>query len=484
MTLTKSDFLQYLEAPMHLWAKKQGQLLDLELSDYDKHLISQGYEVESLAQDFLKQKLETANYTLNFQSTVKDGEYQARIDALGFDKQKQVYNIYEVKSVSEVKKEHIWDAGFQWLIAQKSLPIRTVNLVYLNKEYVRNGSLDLNELFVIQPVDSDIQAIQSDLLQWMKDAFDVAKSDNCSLFDGCLKPKDCPCLDLCHPNLPEYSIFDIARINKTKAQKLKDEGILDIQDVPKDFKLSKKQEIQVQAAQSNNILINKPKIAYDLEKLKYPLYFLDYETFPSALPLFNGYHPHQHQTFQYSLHIVSDADGALHDDTQITHKEFLAISQDDPGKLLVEKMKQDIGDTGSVLVWNKTFECSRNKEMAELYPEYKNFLINLNDRVYDLGDPFNKCWYVDPKFKGSWSIKNVLPVLVPELSYDGMKIGKGDQAMLAWWKMVYGDSSLTAATKGHKQPVSHNHDLEKDMLKYCELDTWAMVKIWRKLMNF
>ena len=315
----------------------------------------------------------------------------------------------------------------------------------------------------------------------MKDALDVAKSDNSSLFDGCLKPKECPCLDLCHPNLPEYSIFDIARINKTKAQKLKDEGILDIQDVPKDFKLSKKQEIQVQAAQTNNVLINMPKIAHDLEKLKYPLYFLDYETFPSALPLFNGYHPHQHLTFQYSLHIVPNDNKAMHDDSQITHKEFLSINQENPGMLLVEKMKQDICDSGSVLVWNKTFECGRNKEMAELYPEYKDFLVGLNNRVYDLGDPFNKCWYVDPKLKGSWSIKNVLPVLVPELSYDGMSIGKGDQAMLAWWKMVYGDSSLTVAANGYKQPVRHNRDLEKDMLKYCELDTWAMVKIWRKL---
>jgi hypothetical protein len=483
MTLSKSDFRIFLQAPVHLWAKKHGHYQEIQLSEYEQHLINQGYEVEQLAQTYLSQALITPTYTLNFQSTVKEDIFHARLDALGFDEKEQVYDIYEVKSTSEVKQEQIYDAGFQYLVAQKSMPIRSVNLVILNKEYARNGELVLNQLFQIIPVTDKIHASETDLKEWMQDAKDIVNSKNPDLFDTCTKPKECPCLDICHPNLPDYSIYDIARIHKNKASQLKEEGIQDIHDIPNDFPLTHKQTLQVQAAKTGKVHIDTQRIKNDLAKLEYPLYFLDYETFNCALPLYEGYHPHQHLTFQYSLHIVPNGNGALHDDTQVTHKEFLVVDQEDPGRLLVEKMKQDISDTGSVLVWNKTFECGRNKEMANLYPEFADYLTNLNGRVYDLGDPFSKCWYVDPKFKGSWSIKNVLPVLVPELTYDGLSIGKGDQAMLAWWKMIYGDSTLIAVANGHKQPPQLNQDVAGAMLKYCELDTWAMVKIWRRLKN-
>lgn len=137
---------------------------------------------------------------------------------------------------------------------------------------------------------------------------------------------------------------------------------------------------------------------------------------------------------------------------------------------LLEHLSAKIGPRGSVLVWNKGFEMSRNKEMAGLHPMYADFLNDLNERIYDLGDFINLGYYLHPGFKGSWSLKNVLPVMVPELSYEDLEIGKGDQAMMAWYEMVYGNL-----------PQDEIEKTKEDLLKYCELDTLGMVRIWEKL---
>ena len=154
----------------------------------------------------------------------------------------------------------------------------------------------------------------------------------------------------------------------------------------------------------------------------------------------------------------------------IRHTEHLAITKDDPSKSLIKQLREDIGDTGTVFVWNKPFEMTRNKELAIIHPEYAAFLEDLNERIYDLGDFINFGFYLHPKFKGSWSIKNVLPVMIPEHSYDEMEIGKGDQAMLAWWELINDKLSMEEAEK-----------TKTALLEYCRLDTFAMVKICEKL---
>ncbi len=151
--------------------------------------------------------------------------------------------------------------------------------------------------------------------------------------------------------------------------------------------------------------------------------------------------------------------------TKIGNKEFLETKATDPAINLLKKLKEDIKDTGSIVVWNKQFESTRNTEMGTIYPEHKEFLEDLNTRMIDLADFINKEMYIHPKFLGSWSIKNVLPVMVPDLSYKNLKINKGDIAMLTWWKMV---------NKKDKKEA-------KDLLEYCKLDTLAMVRIWERL---
>ena len=227
-----------------------------------------------------------------------------------------------------------------------------------------------------------------------------------------------------------------------------------------------KQRLVAERAKTKKIHINQKAISTELESIRYPLYFLDYETCISAIPHYDGYHPQQQIVFQYSLHKLEKQVG------ESFHYEHISLVDDDPTLPLLERLKDDIGNSGTVIVWNKSFEMTMNKEVAKLHPEYADFLEQLNERIYDLGDIVNLGYYLHPGFKGSWSIKHVLPVMVPELSYKGMVIGKGDQASMAWWNMTFGQVDQR-----------EKEQLTEALLRYCELDTLAMVEIHRKLVE-
>jgi len=204
----------------------------------------------------------------------------------------------------------------------------------------------------------------------------------------------------------------------------------------------------------------------ELENLVYPLYFLDYETFPAAIPRFDGFSPYQQIPFQYSLHIVESAE------SEPKHLEFLHTGTGDPGPTFAESLKKDIGPIGTVVVWNKKFECKINEELARRIPSMKKFIENVNNRVYDLMDVFSKQYYVHHNFQGSTSIKYILPVLAPELSYKQLEIQEGGTATQRWNELTTGNLS-----------DSEKETIAKNLREYCKLDTFAMFKIWERLFN-
>lgn len=462
MNLTKSHFLTYLDAPMHLWADFNNKF-EKPLSIYDQHLLNQGYEVEKYAKQYLQNIVDQgSNLELIWQRTFIDKNYEAKSDALIHHLDTDTYDIYEIKSSTEVKKENKYDATFQYLVSNKQIKINKIYILHLNKEYVRYSRLNIDELFVADDVTNIVNDLKMEVDIEREKALEILQKSDSQNIKPCLNIKSCRCMRLCHPDLPKFSIYHIPNLSKKKKQKLVDLEIKLASDVPDNFKLSYKQSLVVQVAKTNQPHIDQKAIHHELERLTFPLYFLDYETFNSAIPLFDGYHPHQQMVFQYSIHVIE------HPQAELTHTEYLAVDKTDPAIDLVKQLIQDIGDTGSIIVWNKTFEAGRNKEMAELYPEYADFMLDLNERIFDLADIVKEGMYVHPDFKGSWSIKNVLPVLVPDLSYKNLDIGKGDQAMLAWWNMINGSEK-------------HPDQVQKSLLKYCELDTLAMVEIWKAI---
>lgn len=462
--LSKSDFLLYCEAPRHLWAKKNSQF-DLTLSDFVQHLIAEGYEVEKLAREFFINEIlpQRPGYQVKFQQTFSDDAFEARADILLYDPETSAYELYEVKSSTNLDKKDLLDVAYQFMILQNQVKIEKACLVHLNKEYIRNGDLDLAQLFIIEDLTEDVRDVLPEIDELRQEALSVFTCKDPNELPQCLAPRDCPCPEVCHPQLPEFSIFDVPRLSQKNKIELLEMGIREAKEIPVTFNLNEKQLLIVERARTNSEYIDRYSLKMELNNLQYPLWFLDYETCISAIPRFQGYHPQQQIVFQYSLHRVDDPKSELH------HCGCIAVTDGDPAQTLLEKLAAEMGPIGSIVVWNKTFEMTMNKEMAKLYPEYFDFLMDLNSRIYDLGEIVNQGIYLHPRFKGSWSIKHVLPVMVPELSYEEMAINKGDKASMAWWNITFGDVANEEKDR-----------LLKALDEYCELDTLAMVEIYRK----
>lgn len=487
MQLSKSDFLKYRICPSYFWLWKHSPELvpDDSTVEVRDNKFEQGNQVEAIARQLFPsgilvegynvqaqantEKLVTDGAEVLFQATViTDNNLLAMADVL--ERESDGWVLYEVKSSGEVKKDtHIPDMAFQKIAFERAgYKINSTRVIHLNKAFVRHGDyIDPGAYFSTVDVNDPVNHI----LPEVKDQIELALNKineaeepatcACRLLS---RGKHCPTFSYFNRDIPEYSVFDISRMQGKKLTDLIDNEIFKTTDVPDDFPLTPNQKIQVSVDKSGQTIILRDKILSEIEQLQYPLYFIDYESVNPAIPLFKNTRPHQQVVFQYSLHIIDSPDA------EIRHTEYLCGDGTvDELKLLVQQMRQDIADTGSVIVWNKTFECSRNKEFGQLFPEYKDFFLGMNDRVYDLKDIFSKNYYVDPGFKGSNSIKDVLPVLAPHLSYKDLAIGKGDLASVRWYEIVSGEDS-----NGKDQVFA-------DLLKYCELDTFAMVEIYQKL---
>jgi len=233
--------------------------------------------------------------------------------------------------------------------------------------------------------------------------------------------------------------------------------------VPLDYPLNKNNKLQLDVHKGGKALIDKKAIKNFLSDLSYPLYFMDFETFQPAVPLYDNSKPYQQIPFQYSVFLKKNKN------SEAEHYEFLAEPGTDPRKKFIENLLKVIKDKGDVLVYNKTFEITRLNEIARDFPEYGEEIEKLISRIKDLMIPFQKKYYYAPEMKGSYSIKAVLPALVPELSYDNLEINEGGLASVAY-------ESLQTETD-----LMFIAEIKQQLLEYCKMDTLGMVRLLEKL---
>lgn len=491
MTISKTDYLIYRDCPKNAWLKihKPAIYKKYPLSSFEKLIIQTGNEVEDIARELFPTGVlihgrdedaeeETAEYLEQKESTLfqpifhKEG-FLAAVDVLKLDEETGKYTICEIKATNDIdEKVHFYDLAFQVnLLRMCGLDIERMQLLYLNKDYIREGDLEITKLFKIDDVSSEIEDLCPAVAEEMEVALSYLSSKTepkgrCScVFKG--RSSHCTTFEYSNPDIPEYGVHDISRIgaSKAKLRELIDGNIFELHKIPDGMDFSDTQQNQIDAHVFDKVTIDKESIREELEKLVFPLYFLDYETFPSAIPRFDGFSPYQQIPFQYSLHVLHSPN-----DKEPEHFEFLYSEEGDPTMALVDSLQQDIGPKGSVIVWNKGFERGRNEEMAARIPEAKKFIDSVNSRLYDLIDVFKKQYYVDKNFRGKTSIKKVLPVLAPELSYKNLEIKEGGTASESWNKITTSNISKTEKNK-----------IIKDLKTYCGLDSYAMYAIWKTL---
>lgn len=464
MRITKSRFMMFCDAPIHFWAATHGHTIDSDADPMMEYLAAQGYRAEPLAVQYLRDYVLPgyADATLIEQLECANEPFFARIDAVIYDRQAGVYDLYEIKSGTSPAK-YVPDVAFQRAVFRSQLPVRHTYLVHLNGSYMRQDALDIQQLFTHVRIDDDIDAVATSIAQQQQQAHTVLTLADSSTLVSCTKPKECPCPQLCHPNLPEYSIYDIPRLQTDQKVALRQQGIISIHNLPVDTKIPPSAIPHVTAMQSGERRIDWPAITAMLDSFDYPLTFLDYEAAKQAIPL-PGYRPNQDAAFQYALAIIDHPGAALRT------AEYLADGNGDFVRSLIGQLLHDMPAHGSVVVWNKTYEQGINKSLAVAYPEYADALLHINNRIVDLMEVFQKNHYVDPRCKGSYSIKAVLPVLVPHLSYHDLAIANGGSAVLAWNRMV----------DTHTPPAEQAR-IRNDLLTYCGQDAIAMLEIWRVL---
>lgn len=490
MQLSKSEYMMFLKHPSWLWLKKHDKS-KLPLPDdnlqavfdagflFERYAEKRFHDGIRLGFNDYREYLSLPNRTRQVlqdenNKVIIQGRFEADHITCISDVVVRVggntFDLYEIKSSTKVKPEHYPDLAFQTIVLESAgLKIRNISVINVNNEYIRNGEVDPMELSKTTDITDGVRNIIEETKEKIKAAMVIMEMatlpDPSARYVNLGALKDWMVIYRGLGKIvPPYSIYDLIAVGTNRLGALEDLGVTLIKDIPDGFKLTPKQERQVTATKTNTRYIEKDNIESFIENLKYPIYFLDYETFSGVVPAFDGVKPYQQVPFQYSLHILKSLDAELE------HKEYLHRDNTHPGEKLLKRLQEDIGPDGSVIVWYETFEKGRNSEMAEAFPEYKNFLLNLNDRVIDLMIPFSSGWFVDKDFFGSSSIKKVLPVLVPMLSYKELDIQEGNTASRTWMETI-----LEGKNPDQKEKIM------SDLIKYCELDTLAMVEIFRYL---
>jgi len=378
--------------------------------------------------------------------------------------------IYEVKSSTEVKDVYLHDASIQYYVLDGlGFDVKKTSIVHINNKYVRGKELEIDKLFTTVDVSDEVLELQADIPTYLKH-FELQLSDkenepNISIGTHCMKPYDCDAMAYCWKDIPEYSIFNISRLRSNKKFELYEKGILTFDDITDISDFSPAQQVQISSEKSQSEIINHDAIRTFVDGLSYPLYHLDFETFQQAIPEWEGISPFMQIPFQYSLHIEAK-DGSL------MHKEFLAIEGVDPRYELAKRLVKDIPADVTVLAYNMGFEKGVIRKLADMFEEFASPLMAIHDNIQDLMTPFQKKDYYVPALKGSYSIKYVLPALVPAMDkayteLDGVQNG--------------GDAMQTYAKLAHMDDKAEVSRLREALLRYCELDTLAMVRVLDKL---
>lgn len=396
-----------------------------------------------------------------------EGNYCA-VDIL--HKDKGGYAIYEVKSSTHDDKNiYIWDIAYQkYILKQCGITITGTYLVSINNEYVRQGEIDIQQLFNItdlaDAVEKEYDRVATDI-DSAKMILDGEEPET-SLSISCHKPYDCAFWQYCTKDLPTPSVFSVYRLNFKRKLALHSAGRITYDNLA-DFKLNPIQRAQVDCTLNNTQHIDRKKIKAFLDTLWYPIYYLDFESIRPIIPQYDGTHPYQQLATQYSLHYQLEQGGELF------HTEYLAPSKGNPLRPLAEQLCKDIPQDACVIVYNKTFECGRLKEMATMFPDLSAHLTAIHDNVRDLYDPFRKGYYYVPGMGGSFSIKSVLPALfpdAPELDYHTL-----DELC------QNGGDAMNLFPKLKNLSPEEEQKARQALLDYCYLDTLAMVKVLSKL---
>jgi len=479
--LTKSKYIIGLQCPKYLWTVFHEPDKIPEPDEATQFRFDQGNIIGELAHKLFPGgiNIPTSDFSANlelskkllagrkplFEAAFSEDDIYSRADILE-PAGKDAWDIIEVKSSTEVKDVYLEDVAFQRYCYEKAgLKIRKSFVMVINNQYVKDGDIDPKRLFKREEVTEEIDKISDKIPERIEQMLQIIESKDYPIIKIgkiCHDPYGCPLEEQCWKFLPKNNVFDLYRGGKLSEDLLEKE-ILAIKDIPEEIKLNDKQGIQRDCERTGKPHIHKENIKHFLKGLHYPLHYLDFETFNTVIPLYDGVRPYQQVPFQFSLHIV-EKEGA-----KPKHVYFLASGKGDPRPAFLEELKQGIGEEGTIVVYNESFEKARLKELSEAFPKEKKWIADVLARFVDLLVPFRNFSYYHPNQRGSASIKEVMPALVGR-SYSELDIANGGAASMAFLDITF-----------EKTPEKERKKLRDNLEKYCGRDTEGMIWIVDKL---
>jgi predicted RecB family nuclease len=489
--LSKSKFLAGCQCLKRLYLQVREPELAGEPDAAKQARFDQGHEVGKLATEAFPGGVRVEEDYLHHQKAVKrtlalmadqgvpaifeaafifDG-VRIRVDIL----ERQTGNrwrLIEVKSTSKLKDEHYQDVAIQnYVLEGCGLRLSEACLMHLNRNYVYDGkAYVLQQLFAINDLTGDIEELRKAIpgqVAAQHLVLALGAPPEADPGDRCTKPYECEFYDLCNPEPPEHWLGNLPGMRKQAIKRLLDLGIELIHDIPEDFGLNDIQRRACLCVQTGEPYFGED-LPDELEKLEYPLYFMDFETFNPAIPRYRGMRPYDAIPFQWSVHVLRQPGGDLE------HYEFLAEDANDPREAFIKSLLEVLegsGGKGHVVVFYASFESGRLDDLAGWLLEYAARIAKIQARIWDL-HPLVKNYVYHPQFYGSFSLKNVLPALVPYMTYEGMEIAEGTQAGLAYDALVRGELSQDVLKR-----------LRKALLEYCGQDTLGMAELIKMLRN-
>lgn len=478
--LSKSTFIEGCQCEKALYLNRYQPQLKAEVSASQQVVFDRGTNIGLLAQQlfpggtdaspkeryayaesvaFTKELMAHGCEVIYEAAFMHEGVYAA-VDILV--RHEDGWKAYEVKSTLDVKETHVLDASIQYhVITQSGVSLSDIAIVHLNRDYVKQGPLEIGKLFVIESILEEVleqQEFVQKQVPLLKAVLELPEVPVKDIGPHCSAPYTCDFMAHCWAHIPSPSIFDIANLSEKRLFELYRGGIIRLEDITPETLLNDKQRMQVDCHLENREHIDREALREFLGGLTYPMYFMDFETFNPGVPLYDGTHPYEKIPFQFSLHFKKTLDGELR------HVDFLAEAGPDPRREFVEKLLHYTRLPGTILTYNQTFEQGILKILAAQFPEHAADLQERISRLRDLMTPFQNRWYYSPKMNGSHSIKAVLPALVPTLSYDNLAIGDGDATSHAFEHMT-------------AHPKEDHTELRRQMREYCKMDTLGMVRV-------
>lgn len=484
---SKSLYTRGLQCPKSLWLKKRKPSVLTAPSSSKEAIFSNGDDVGTLAHSLFpngkeiefdgssfdekirqsKEWIEQGESVI-YEATFKYDDVLVMVDILVFKEGKA--HIYEVKSSTFLKEVYKNDVAIQYyVLSGLGYEVGSANVVHINSDYVRAEELELEKFFVIEDISEIVKEKQKDIPLRLQEFREMLKGEEPKVEIGmhCLNPYECDACEYCweeQRGIPDYSVFNIARLKWEKRFELYHSGITKLEEIEDLTPFNEGQRFQILSEKNPQIIIKKDKIQSFLSTLKYPIYHLDFETFQQSIPQWKGISPYEQIPFQYSLHID-------YGDGRLEHREFLAKEGSDPREALVKSLLKDIPQDVMLMAYNASFERGVTHKLSRAFEEYSQELKNIASNIIDLMTPFAEKDYYHPEMRGSYSIKKVLPALVPEMKEAYKKLGlihDGGEAMESY-------ASL------HLMSEEQRKAYREALLKYCHLDTLAMVKVLEKL---